>query len=387
MTEGPMKSRQNVICMAALLLLAVPGAHAAPQTVSTMSEIAAALSGNDPAKAEQLATTALSETGLSDLERSRLLMDRGLAREQRGVHADALVDLTAAIEIHALPPAEQGLALFERGTALDALGRLPDALGDYEAAVKLMPGSASALNNRANAYRRLGRLEDARKDYLASLAASNNQPEYPYYGLGQVAEAQGKTDAARGFYTKALAANSGYRPASDRLAALAAPPAGAAADKDVVRLHPPVPSADPASVKAAEPASIKPVQTAEAKPLPAVPPLPLDAPPLKLHLPRVAAAKPAGIGLRPAIADRTDGMQESLAQLGSWRQAAEAAQAWDRAVKRAGTDLATLTPRIVPVDLPGRGRYYRLRVSSDTGAAKLCATLTAKGLDCMPVRD
>jgi Tfp pilus assembly protein PilF len=356
-----------------------------------LSEIAAALSNNEPGKAEQLATTALSDQGLTDLERSRLLMDRGLAREQRGVHADALLDLTQAIEIHALPPAEQGLALFERGTALDALGRLPDALGDYEAAVKLMPGSASALNNRANAYRRLGRLEDARKDYLASLAASNSQPEYPYYGLGQVAEAQGNADAARGFYAKALTANSGYRPAADRLAALGGLRDGTVADKDVVMLHPP-------ALKPAEPANGKPTQTATAdappasKPLPAVPPLPPDAPPLRLHLPHVAAAHssgehPAEIGLRPAIADKTEGVQESLAQLGSWRQAAEAAQAWDRAVKRAGTDLAMLTPRIVPVDLPGRGRYYRLRVSSDTGAAKLCATLTAKGLDCMPVRD
>jgi hypothetical protein len=77
----------------------------------------------------------------------------------------------------------------------------------------------------------------------------------------------------------------------------------------------------------------------------------------------------------------------ALAQLGSWRAQAEAQDGWNRAVKRAGIDLAGLTPQIVPVDLPGRGRYYRLRVSSDTGAASLCAALTAKGLDCLAVRD
>ena len=71
------------------------------------------------------------------------------------------------------------------------------------------------------------------------------------------------------------------------------------------------------------------------------------------------------------------------AQLGAWRQEAEANDAWNRAVRRAGGDLAGLAPHIVPVDLPGRGRYYRLRVSADAGAAKLCASLAAKGLDCL----
>ena len=104
--------------------------------------------------------------------------------------------------------------------------------------------------------------------------------------------------------------------------------------------------------------------------IPAVPPLPDPAP------------------LPPAIMDRGDGAADgTLVQLGAWRQEAEATQAWDRAVKRAGGELAGLSPNVVAVDLPGRGRYYRLRVRSDSGAAKLCASLAAKGLDCLPVRD
>jgi len=342
-----------------------------------LSEIAAALANSEPAKAEQLATAALADDGLSGLERARLLLDRGLAHEQQSAHGEALLDFTLAIATRALPAGDQAQALFLRGTALDALSRPADALADYDASLKLSPASAAALNNRANLLRRLGRLEEARRDYRASLAAGNSQPEYPYYGLGQIAEAGGFTDAARGYYAQAVAANPSYRLAAERLDALGGPRKGAIAEEDVIPLRAP-----------------QPVQKADAapapeKPLPAVPPDTPDPSARLLRPPaphiRLASDRAEHVALRPAIdAKKVAGWQ---AQLGSWRLQAEAADAWDRAVKRAGGELAALTPRIVPVDLPGRGRYYRLRVSSDSGAAKLCAGLAAKGLDCMPVRD
>ncbi|HEX3754214.1 MAG TPA: tetratricopeptide repeat protein, partial [Rhizomicrobium sp.] len=288
----------------------------------------------------------------------------------------ALPDLTQAIESHTLPRAERTMALFDRGIALDALGRLSEALNDYDACVKLSPGSAPALNNRANAYRRLGRLEDARRDYLASLAAGNSQPEYSNYGLGEIAEAQGDTNTARDFYAKALATDPGYRLAADRLAALGDARKGSAA---AIALHPPG----------------RPLQAdvASAKPLPAVPPLPdnsvpLSAAQLVLRL-RVASASrgDSAVPLRPAIVSGKAPAHGHQVQLGSWRQEAQANAAWSRAVKKAGGDLAGLSPQIVPADLPARGRYYRLRVSPEAAAVKFCADLTAKGLDCLPVSD
>ena len=41
------------------------------------------------------------------------------------------------------------------------------------------------------------------------------------------------------------------------------------------------------------------------------------------------------------------------------------------------------------VDLPGRGRYYRLRVAPAPGAnrSQLCDSLAAAGVACFPVRD
>jgi hypothetical protein len=73
-------------------------------------------------------------------------------------------------------------------------------------------------------------------------------------------------------------------------------------------------------------------------------------------------------------------------QLGAWRQEDEAAAGWNRALKAADGALAGFSPHIVAADLPGKGRYYRLRVTAPDGR-QLCAVLTAKGLDCIPAKD
>ena len=118
---------------------------------------------------------------------------------------------------------------------LDGMNRLNDAIGDYGAVLRLIPNSSTALNNRANAFRRQNRFEEARRDYLASLAADNPAPEYPYFGLGQIAESQGKPDEAKNFYARALTANPDYSLAAQRLTALG----GSAPAPDVITLRPP----------------------------------------------------------------------------------------------------------------------------------------------------
>ena len=70
--------------------------------------------------------------------------------------------------------------------------------------------------------------------------------------------------------------------------------------------------------------------------------------------------------------------------MGAWRTEAEAGQGWNSAQKRSGGLLDGLSPHIVAVDLPGKGRYYRLRVAAP---AKLCAALKAASVDCIPARD
>src|SRR6185312_5400895 len=145
------------------------------------------------------------------------LLEAGHALETAGRRDDALAAYTKAIESHLLDRAAQARALFDRGLLLDGMGRLDDALQDYTGALSLSPKFAAALNNRANVYRRLRRFSEAQHDYRASLAAGNPKSEYPYYGLGQIAEAEGRNDQARTFYGKALAAAPDFVLASQKL--------------------------------------------------------------------------------------------------------------------------------------------------------------------------
>jgi tetratricopeptide (TPR) repeat protein len=325
------------------------------------SEISAALDAGDGAQALALANAALAETDLSGADRARLLLDHGLAQRLQGDADGALANLTRAIDAHSLTDPEQARAYLERGLILDGMGRLDDAIGDYSAVLRLTPSSATALNNRANAFRRQNRFEDARRGYLASLAADNPAPEYPYYGLGQIAESQGMTEEAKDFYARAVAANPGYALAADRLAALG----GGAIPAPAITLHP------PKSMTAGNTAIV------------------LQPPAAKAVMEPVPTIKPVGYsdrdgqsGLRPAM-DNPGGGQ---VQLGAWRQEAEAAEAWNKAVRDAGGILSGFAPHIVAVNLPGKGRYYRLRVETPDGR-QLCASLAAKGMDCIPARN
>ncbi|HWY61187.1 MAG TPA: tetratricopeptide repeat protein [Rhizomicrobium sp.] len=347
-------------CAAILALAALSGPARTAPTLP-FPEISAALNAGNGAEALALVDAALGEAGLDGVDRARLFLDRGLAHQLQADPESALADISQAIDGHRLTSPEQARAYLERGLILDGMGQLSDAIGDYGAALRLDPASAAALNNRANVYRRQNRFEDARRDYLASLAANNPAPEYPYYGLGQIAEIEGRPEEAKTFYGRAVAANPGYGLAAARLAAL-----GIAPTAPAITLRPPR------------------SMTAQNVPLALHAPAPKDA--MVMAPPTI---KPAGYserapGLRLAL-DNPGSVGEQV-QLGAWRQEAEAAAGWNRAVQQAGEILSGLTPHILAVDLPGRGRYYRLRVET-AGSKQLCAVLTSKGLDCIPARD
>jgi tetratricopeptide (TPR) repeat protein len=345
------------------LLLVVALAAATPalglsDAAVVLTETSNALPAGDGAGAFHLAETALAAPDLSRPERAQLLVDRGLAHELRGERSEALVDFTAAIEMHVLAAQAQARALFDRGVTLDELGRTADALGDYSAAIRLVPGYASALNNRANVYRRQGRADAARPDYLAALKAVNLHPEFSYFGLGQLAEARGDNTGARDFYAKAVAANPAYGEAQMRLAALESAP------ETPITLRPP-PGATTVALR---------------------PPQAVQLHPPLLNRPAVSQKPVAGDPLlRPALDSQVRGPGGLQVQLGAWRSQAEAEAGWDRAQARAGALLSGAGHQIVPVDLPGRGRYFRLRAQPDKGTGNPCAALEARGVECMTV--
>lgn len=363
------------LLLLAALWTATPVRAAGSSADAVLAEARAALEDGDAGQARRLADEELKQPGLESVERARLLLDRGLASELAGDHDQALADFTSAIDIRALPSTEQAQALLQRGFLLDGMGRLSGALDDYTAAIRLAPGSAqAALNNRANIYRRQHRLKEAKRDYLAALQGENPRPEYPYAGLGQIAEAEGDVEAARRYYVKAVAANGHYGLAVDRLAALGGPPPDSVGDTGVVRLRPP----------GANPTPIDP-PVALAPPRGAVAAASASASvPIHLHMPG-EPARPAP-ALRPAIGSGPQPASQRLVQLGAWRSQAEAEAGWDRARRKGGSALDGLANIIQPADLPGRGRFYRLRVvPGPAGARSLCETLRASGLDCLLV--
>jgi tetratricopeptide (TPR) repeat protein len=370
-----------VLCALVFAGLAAP-AHAVTATGALTSEVQAVLDKGDAQQASDLADAALKQN-IDARERGGLLLYRGLAHELLGSQQDAMADFTAALQIHTSPPDVREQILLQRGFLLDSLGKLHDAIGDYSVVIAMKgPVAATALNNRANIYRRQNRMGEAKRDYLAALSRGGGQPQYSWYGLGQIAEVGGDTEVARDSYARAVAAAPDYLLASQRLAALGGPLETAVSDPEVITLHPPPP-----------------VRTADARPAGVI----SDATPVVLHPPRgypvpvvlhppqhqlvsrQAAAEP---GLRPALdapATRT-GRRE--VQLGAWRSEAEAQQGWKEAVRHAGRALNGLEPHIVVADLPGRGRYYRLRTTPGSGGvAQLCAQLTATGQGCLLARD
>lgn len=320
-------------------LLAV--AQAAPATDAYLAQAQAALDVGDAAHAKRLVDAALGEGPMAPLQRARLLHNRGVAQELMSAHSDALADYTGALSLQALPIEERAQLLLQRGFLLDSLNRWNEAVRDYSSAAALKTSSAAtALNNRANIFRRQKRLTEARRDYLSALAAGNARPQFSYYGLGQIAEAQQDKEAARGFYARAVAADATYQLAADRLAALGGAPDGSLAVPDVVTLRPPV---QPVRRKAASSPKLRPSMD--------------------------ASARPRG---------------DRLVQLGAWRSEAEARAGWEQAVAAAAGGLKGAKPLISPAEVPGKGRFYRLRVST-SGPERLCAELQAAGQGCWPV--
>lgn len=354
-----MGKRTAVCIFVALALDCLAVAQASPATPALIAEVLTALDRGDARDAANLANVALREE-VSASQRGSLLLYSGLARELLGESDAALEDFTHAIDTNALPPDEREQTFLQRGFLRDALGRLSEAIADYSTVIKLKgPSSATALNNRANIYRRQNRLEDAERDYLAALSAGGGKAQYVYYGLGQIAEARRNVKAARDFYIKAASADPNYAAAAERLTALGAPPTGVVLtqDEEIVLRAPPGGGASATG-------SLRPLNAPRELPKPAL------RPALDQH------------GAAPSLPNA------SQIQLGAWRSAGEAQAAWEHAKALAGTTLDGLSPQILEADVPGKGRYFRLRLTLEAGKSgkTLCASLTAKSIACLPVR-
>ncbi len=282
-----------------------------------------------------LAVTAASAAPANKAAHARVLMQRAVAHEQSGQNRLAVFELSQALAIKALSRADTVRAYFDRGVAYDSLRMGQEAIKDYSNAVRLDPAFSPALNNRANAYRRLGRFDQAKRDYFAALKCAGVLKEYPFYGLGQLAEKKGDRETARDYYLKALAANPAFALAAQALGGLTAPP----------RVAPIASVARPGRI-------VEPV------------------------------------ALRQAIVDSKPHAAGALIQLGAYRDEAAAQAGWNK-ISASSNFLNGLTPFTVIADIPGKGRYWRLRSAVPNGstAQQLCSELKASGNDCLVVRN
>ena len=399
------KAERKAVVTALLVFVWPVMAAASPATPALIAEVQTALDRGDALHAANLAEGAIREPDISATERARLTLYHGLAEELLGVRETATRDFTAALDGHALPPEERAQALLQRGFLRDGEGKLNDAIADYSAVIALHgEGLATALNNRANVYRRQNKLTEAKRDYQAAFGAGS-KGQYVWYGLGQIAEAQKDAVTARDYYARAIIVDPNYALASERLAALGGPPDTVVASSQTpILLKPPGapptllaktmqpagadspditlrPALDQAAKRPAPVQSIKqPVSDQSAKQPP--PDQPAKQPAVE------PAAKPPAL-VQSAKLPAPDQSAKGEVQLGAFRSEAEAKAGWGKAQAQAADLLSGYQPHVVAVDIPGKGRYYRLRLSPASGVSprQFCDGLTAKGVGCFPVRD
>jgi tetratricopeptide (TPR) repeat protein len=246
-------------------------------------------------------------------------------------NAEAIASFNNAIATHALSSDNEARALFDRGVAYDSMGNVEAAIADYSRALVRSPLLAAALNNRANAYRRQGKLDLAKKDYMAALKIAEAPRQYSYYGLGLIAQQAGELKGAAEFFRKALAFDSTFASAKQSLDKLRKNDAGVLVKSGVLQG-------------------------------------------------RGVASQPA---LRPAFGDATP--TGTVVQLGAFRDERSATEVWEKAVTSAGGLLSGSQSVVSTVELPGRGKFWRLRtvLKTKTEAHALCAQLEQKRLPCM----
>lgn len=318
--------------------------------------------------------------------RARQSFESGVSLEHSGQYKQAIAALTQAIRSHALEREDMARALFDRGLAYDAMGDLPRALEDYSEALRVMPRLSAALSNRGNVFRRQGRLESAKKDYLAALRCPGVSGQYPYYGLGLIAEQLGDRDTARNYFQMALAVDPSFALAAQSLMALSArqSPSGHTAlshTSDVLSLRAP---ARPV------PSAVRAVPQAKQDNSPSL--LVAAKPPQPSRQSEPAAAIEGHPRLRLATNDSGDraGTRTGVqVQLGAFRDQQTALEAWNRIAAASANLLDGLQPIVLVADIPGRGRFWRLRtdVSDSQAGRKLCTALAKRGQACLLARN
>jgi Tfp pilus assembly protein PilF len=430
MRESHVRLMVKGVAVATVLLLPVTATSVpnAPSSTQELPPATAAMELSAGATAVEqrqydLAVTRLTraiESGvLNDEAQALAYHHRGIARQKLGYDGLAIMDYTVAMKLDALPKDVLARAYYNRALAKADSGDRLGAELDYSHAIEIQPTYAAAYHNRANLERERQDYPTAIRDYSVAIENLNGADrKLPLMGRALSQQKSGNIIAANADLETILALDPTFKPAVKMRRELATLPAtgtslasryGAVDEIETGSISPssvaprhgevigqsrqngwdtrtvryadaqsdndaletgslrdidmvPAPGAAPTRVAAIEPQSAIEETPASVK---------AEAPP--------AAVKPA-----PAV--RSTGRYKM--QLGAFRAAELADQAWRDIQRKAAPLVESLDHSVEEADLGPRGVYFRLQAGSfetAEAARSSCADFAARQIDCIVV--
>ncbi len=171
-------------------------------------------------EATALYADAISSRTLSPEALAIALLNKALAEQKLKRHDVAVGDYTAAINIDALANTLRSIALYNRGLSQHALKKLPLAIEDYTSALLLNAELPQAFLSRGQALRESGQFLFALSDFERAIRFDHPNKALANFSIGLIYEQLGRPAEAKIAYTAALADNSQFKPAIDKLGAL-----------------------------------------------------------------------------------------------------------------------------------------------------------------------
>ena len=393
---------------------AVSGAAAATANSKLVNQAYNALQVGDAEAAVRAYGLAIESRNLEPEVLANALLNRGLAYQRLNEHQFAIDDYAAAMRIDAMSGKLRALALYNRGLSYQRLQQNAQAIEDFTSALFLDSQFSHAYYSRGTLLRDSGQHLFALADFDKALRFDYPDAARVYFAQSLTFEKLRRSTDARESLNKAIAANPGYEPAMQRLAALdrkatsKLQEATASDQMLTAAVSPAVPQAQAPSARLlAEGNDVAPVTKGKVKKKISDRVAPEE---------RTAYVEPASAAPEAVeeivevetVPEETAGTDTSAQEIAADSQAdtqpqgnAQNLSGWSVQIASAATEnaawstwkkmqarhkaLASKEPVVVRADLGTRGIFYRVRLvgfESQSDANTECAKLKSKGVKC-----
>ena len=393
---------------------AVSGAAAATANSKLVNQAYNALQVGDAEAAVRAYGLAIESRNLEPEVLANALLNRGLAYQRLNEHQFAIDDYAAAMRIDAMSGKLRALALYNRGLSYQRLQQNAQAIEDFTSALFLDSQFSHAYYSRGTLLRDSGQHLFALADFDKALRFDYPDAARVYFAQSLTFEKLRRSTDARESLNKAIAANPGYEPAMQRLAALdrkatsKLQEATASDQMLTAAVSPAVPQAQAPSARLlAEGNDVAPVTKGKVKKKIAD----RVAPEERTAYVEPASAAPEAVEKIvevETVPEETAGTDTSAQEIAADSQAdtqpqgnAQNLSGWSVQIASAATEnaawstwkkmqarhkaLASKEPVVVRADLGTRGIFYRVRLvgfDSQSDANTECAKLKSKGVKC-----